>query len=66
MIDPDRAGLHPFMAAASENPSDLSAVNCLLRRDPSIANGGERIDHSKSRKRKRQREKTVMKIEREK
>ena len=65
MVDPDRAGLHPFMVAASENPSDLSAVNCLLRRDPSLAYGGERIDHSKSRKRKRQREETVIKIEQE-
>ena len=64
MVDPDRAGLYPFMIAASGNTSDLSAVNCLLRRDPSLAYGGKRIDHSKSRKRKRRREEGVIKIER--
>ena len=31
-----------------------SAVNCLLRIDPPLAYGGKRIDHSKSRKRKKQ------------
>ena len=56
MIGPDRAGLYPFMVAASGNTSDhLSAVYCLLRRDPSLVNGGKRIDQSKNRKRKRRR-----------
>ena len=53
MIGP---GLYPFMVAACGNTSDhLSAVYCLLRRDPSLVNGGERIDQSKNRKRKRRR-----------
>ena len=52
-MDPDRAGLYPFMIAASGNTSDLSVVNCLLRRDPSLAYGGKRIDHGNSRECKR-------------
>ena len=65
MIDPDTAGLYPFMVAASGNTSDhLSAVYCLLRRDPSLVNGGKRIDQSKNRKRKRRRrDEGVVKIE---
>ena len=63
IVDPDRAGLYPFMIAASGNTSDLSAVNYLLRRDPSLAYGGKKVDHSKSHKRKRRREETVIKIE---
>ena len=59
MIDPDRADLFPFMVAASGNTSDLPGVNCLLRKDPSLAYGGKRIDHSKSCKRKRQRDDDV-------
>ena len=56
MIGPDRVGLYPFMVAASGNTSDhLFAVYCLLRRDPSLVNGGKRIDQSKNRKRKRRR-----------
>ena len=56
MIGPDRAGLYPFMVAACGSTSDhLSAVYCLLRRDPSLVNGGKRIDQSKNRKRKRRR-----------
>ena len=46
MVNLDRAGLYPFMIAASGNTSYLSAVvNCLLsRRDPSLAYGGEWIN----------------------
>ena len=44
MVDLDRAGLYPFIIAASGNTTDLSAVDCLLRRDPSLAYGGERIN----------------------
>jgi len=48
VIGPDRAGLYPFMVAACGNTSDhLSAVYCLLRRDPSLVNGG-RIDQQHS------------------
>ena len=39
--DPKRSGLYPFMVAASGNTSDLSAVNCLLKRDPSIVYVGK-------------------------
>ena len=63
-IDPDIAGLYPFMVAASGNTSDhLSAVYCLIRREPSLVHGGKRIDddRSKSRKRKRQRDEDVTK-----
>ena len=63
IVDPERAGIYPFMVAASGNICDLSAVNCLLRRDPSVAYGGKRIDHSRSRKCKRQREEGVIKTE---
>ena len=65
MIDPDRAGLYHFMVAASGNTSDhLSAVYCLLRRDPSLVNGGKRIDRSKNRKwKRRRRDEGVVNIE---
>ena len=63
--DPDRAGLYPFMVAASGNISDLSAVNCLLRRDPSVAYGGKRIDQIKNRKRKRRMDVGIIKIEKD-
>jgi len=39
-IDPG-TGLYPFMVLASGQTSDLSAVNYLLRRNPSLAHGGK-------------------------
>ena len=38
-IDP-ASDLYPFMVAASGENSDLSAVYVLLRRNPSLARGG--------------------------
>jgi hypothetical protein len=39
-IDPG-TGLYPFVVLASGQTSDLSAVNYLLRRNPSLAHGGK-------------------------
>ena len=65
MIDPDMiAGLYPFMVAASGNTRHhLSAVYCLIRREPSLVHGGKRIDNDRniSSKRKRRRDEDVTK-----
>ena len=64
MIDPDIAGLYPFMVAASGNTSHhLSAVYCLIRREPSLVHGGKRKDHDHTiiSKHKRQRDEDVTK-----
>jgi hypothetical protein len=43
-IDPG-TDLYPFMVLASGQTSNLSAVNYLLRRNPSLAYGGEQSDN---------------------
>ena len=50
-IDPP-TDLYPFMVAASDNTSDLSAVYVLLRRNPSLVSGGNPEDR-RSRRRRR-------------
>ena len=50
-IDPP-TDLYPFMVAASDNTSDLSAVYVLLRRNPSLVRGGNPEDR-RSRRRRR-------------
>ena len=51
-IDP-LTDLYPFMVAASEQTSDLSAVFVLLRRNPSLVGGGDLHDGNDRLKRKR-------------
>ena len=51
-IDP-LTDLYPFMVAASEQTSDLSAVFVLLRRNPSLVGGGHLHDGNDRLKRKR-------------
>ena len=51
-IDP-LTDLYPFMVAASEQASDLSAVFVLLRRNPSLVGGGNLHDGNDRLKRKR-------------
>ncbi len=47
--------LYPFMVLASDQTSDLSAVNYLLRRNPSLAHGGKKSVSKGGRKKKRKR-----------
>ena len=53
-IDPG-TDLYPFMVLASDQTSDLSAVNYLLRRNPSLAHGGKKSVSKSGRKKKRKR-----------
>jgi hypothetical protein len=53
-IDPG-TDLYPFMVLASDQTSDLSAVNYLLRRNPSLAHGGKKSVSKGGRKKKRKR-----------
>ena len=48
--------LYPFMVLASDQTSDLSAVNYLLRRNPSLAHSGKKsVSNGGGRKKKRKR-----------
>jgi hypothetical protein len=47
--------LYPFMVLASGQTSDLSAVNYLLRRNPSLAHSGKKSVSKGGRKKKRKR-----------
>jgi hypothetical protein len=53
-IDPG-TDLYPFMVLASDQTSDLSAVNYLLRRNPSLAHSGNKSVSKGGRKKKRKR-----------
>jgi hypothetical protein len=53
-IDPG-TDLYPFMVLASDLKSDLSAVNYLLRRNPSLAHSGMKSVSKGGRKKKRKR-----------
>jgi hypothetical protein len=53
-IDPG-TDLYPFMVLASAQTSDLSAVNYLLRRNPSLAHSGMKSVSKGGRKKKRKR-----------
>jgi hypothetical protein len=53
-IDPG-TDLYPFMVLASGQTSDLSAVNYLLRRNPSLAHSGNKSVSKGGRKKKRKR-----------
>jgi hypothetical protein len=53
-IDPG-TDLYPFMVLASGQTSDLSAVNYLLRRNPSFAHSGKKSGSKGGRKKKRKR-----------
>ena len=56
-IDPV-TDLYPFMVAASDNTSDLSAVYVLLRRNPSLVRGGNPEDRRSRRRRRSTRNRT--------
>ena len=53
-IDPG-TDLYPFMVLASDQTSDLSALNYLLRRNPSLAHSGKKSVSKGGRKKKRKR-----------